>query len=219
MTVIVFTVREIYSPKISEVLQVVESAAIILAASVGVYSVDAWRREHIGKRRLELAEEVLALFYKSRDIVSHIRSIGGYAHESDSRTSAPDESDDLKSALDAAYVHLERYRSHSDHFAQLQAVRYRFMAQLGVDATRPFDDLHSVLMEICSAANMRMRLARRDSFRGPQAEIDHFDRVERYEKICYQGFDDDPIQPKMDAILRSIEKLCRAAIEKPTSTT
>jgi len=36
---------------------VAQSASIIVASVVAIYGIDAWRREFVGKRRMELAEE------------------------------------------------------------------------------------------------------------------------------------------------------------------
>jgi len=44
-------------------LEIINPISIIVAAGVAVYGVNAWRREHVGKRRRELAEDTLALFY------------------------------------------------------------------------------------------------------------------------------------------------------------
>ncbi len=48
------------------------SAAI--AAISFVVGISTWRREFVGKRRIELAESVLALFYEAADAIQEIRS-------------------------------------------------------------------------------------------------------------------------------------------------
>jgi hypothetical protein len=48
-------------------------ASSILVLLLAVYGVDSWRREHPGKRRIELAEDTLALFYEAVDAIRHIR--------------------------------------------------------------------------------------------------------------------------------------------------
>lgn len=47
---------------------------ILIAAWVALFGIDAWRREHSGKRRLELAEDTLALFYEASDVIKVIFS-------------------------------------------------------------------------------------------------------------------------------------------------
>ena len=49
---------------------------------LGVY---AWRREFIGRRKIELAEDVLARFYEARDAIARIRSPFGTSSEGSER--------------------------------------------------------------------------------------------------------------------------------------
>ncbi len=51
-----------------------QSVSIILACLTIILGVDAWRREFIGKRKIELAEDVLTRFYEARDAIARIRS-------------------------------------------------------------------------------------------------------------------------------------------------
>jgi len=44
--------------------------ATVLAGWAALRSLDAWRRETVGRRKAELAEEVLAQFYRARDILT-----------------------------------------------------------------------------------------------------------------------------------------------------
>src|SRR6266540_1170536 len=134
-----------------------QSASVIVAALVAIFGIDAWRREYVGKRRMELAEEVLALFYQARDVIRSIRNPVGYSGEGETRKRGPNESREMKEALDRAYVLHERYNKHVDLFSRLHALRYRFMAQVGKEKSRPFDDLDRILGELFLAAR---RLAR-----------------------------------------------------------
>lgn len=42
-------------------LEVLTQISILVA----IYGINAWRREYVGKRQLELAEDSLALFYEA----------------------------------------------------------------------------------------------------------------------------------------------------------
>ena len=50
---------------LNEMAGIAQSISITLAGLFAIYGFDAWRREFVGKRRMELAEEVLALFLPS----------------------------------------------------------------------------------------------------------------------------------------------------------
>ena len=45
------------------IADVITAVSVAIAALAFVVGVNAWRREFVGKRRIELAENVLALFY------------------------------------------------------------------------------------------------------------------------------------------------------------
>jgi hypothetical protein len=59
---------------IESISTIVASAAAIVASIVAVWGINAWRREHVGRRRIDLAEEVLGLFYGAREVISSFRS-------------------------------------------------------------------------------------------------------------------------------------------------
>lgn len=64
---------------ITEWTGLIRNVLVIIASIVAIYGIRAWRREFIGKRKIELAEEVLALFYETRDIIRYIRDPGGFS--------------------------------------------------------------------------------------------------------------------------------------------
>lgn len=194
---------------------VAQSASIIFASLVAIYSIDAWRREFVGKRRMELAEEILALFYQAKDIIEMIRNPVGFGGEGQSRKPAPRERPEDKAALDQAFVLIERYNQHLDLFARIHALRYRFMAQFGFDAAKPFDDLNLLINELLLAAR---RMARFST--GPErvfrsdAELEkHQAQADELDRIYYSGGSDDPIRPRVDQLVGEMERTCRGVIE------
>ncbi len=120
------------------ILQVIQAVSLIVAAWTAIYGINAWRNEFVGKRRIELAEEVLVGFYEARDVIRIIRNPFGHVGEGSTRQAADGEPSEMKQILDNAYVVFERYEKHKEVFNRLQSLRYRFMAQFGADAARPF---------------------------------------------------------------------------------
>ncbi len=51
------------------IADVITAVSVAIAALAFVVGVNAWRREFVGKRRIELAENVLALFYEAQDAI------------------------------------------------------------------------------------------------------------------------------------------------------
>jgi hypothetical protein len=197
------------------VAEVAESISVILASLVAMFGIDAWRREHVGKRQMELAEEVLALFYQTRDAISEMRSPMGFDGEGQTRKAGPDESGDTKKALDSAYVLVERYHKHSELFSRIQSLRYRFRAQLGDEASKPFYDLIRIVNELFISARQLGRYWVREDrhFRTDEERERHFERVRKAEAVFWEGSEEpDPIQPRVDAAIESMEKTCKGIL-------
>ena len=142
------------------VAQIAQNASLILASLFAIYGIDSWGREHIGKRRIELAEDVLALFYQARDAIESIRSPFGFGGEGSSRKPGPNERPEHKEALDQAYVLIERYSRHTELFARIHSLRDRVMAQLGSEAAAPFDSLNRIINALILSALSNSRMER-----------------------------------------------------------
>jgi hypothetical protein len=69
----------------------------------------AWQRDYIGKRRIDLAEEVLSLFYQARDAIKIIRNPAQWEGEGSTRKRKDGKRPDESKILDSAYVVVERY--------------------------------------------------------------------------------------------------------------
>ena len=192
-----------------DLASILESISLIIAAWVVIIGVNAWRREYIGKRRLELAEEVLALFYEARDVISYIRNPFGFGGEGSTRNAAPNESPEEKQINDNAYVVFERYNKRQDLFNKLYSMRYRYMAQFGKDSAKPFDDLHKIVNEIFASARMLSHYWKQQGHlnRKTDEEIKKdLKELRKYEAIFWEmRSDEDPIIPRLDAVISHIE--------------
>lgn len=201
---------------LAEFAQGAQSVSVILASLFAIYGFDAWRREHVGKRRIELAEEVLALFYQSQDVIESIRSSVGFGGEGSSRKPGPNERPEHKEALDQAYVLIERYNQHTELFARIHSLRYRVRAQLGNEAAVPFDSLNHIINELILSAHRMARLStlpeRPVRAQEPEEKL-HNQLIEVYKIYYSTGGDDDPIAPRVQNAVAEIERTCRAIIE------
>jgi len=196
---------------VSNAIQVL---SFLLAAWVAIYGIDAWRREHTGRRQIELAEDTLTLFYEAADAIKHIRFSSSFGHEYEDVERGGDEDDAQFEARKRASVVFYRYNQHQELFNKIRAIRYRFMAQIGKDKAKPFEDLHAVISEITLAARMLATLWARNHFRNEQQEAGHRERVAKYEAVFWHGAEDpDPIVPRVEALIAEIERICRAVIE------
>jgi hypothetical protein len=84
------------------VLQVIQAVSLIVAALTAIYGINAWRSEFVGKKRIDLAEEVLVRFYEARDAIGAIRNPFGYVGEGSTRQAGEHESAEEKQIFDKA---------------------------------------------------------------------------------------------------------------------
>ena len=90
------------------------------------------------KRRSEFSEELLADFYKARDIFRSARSPFSFSGEGSTRSGRDDEPANLQLRKDAIFAPFERLSKERDFFSELHAKRFRAEASLGQDSVEPF---------------------------------------------------------------------------------
>lgn len=191
----------------------IKQISILIGIWVAIYGIDSWRREHTGKRQIELAEDTLALFYESVDVIKRIRHPFSFAGEIEDVERIENESEKAWKARKNASVVFKRYNSHLELFNKLYAMRYRFMAQIGKDKAKPFDDLKNITNEIIISARILARLWARDHFRTDKQRQQHEQNMDKYEAVFWEGLEeDDPINPKLIKIIEEMEEICRKVI-------
>jgi hypothetical protein len=195
------------------ILALVEMLAIIIASGVAIFGINAWRREHIGKRQAELAEDALAMFYEAADAIRHMRSPMGFGHEMEDVERMEGESETKFEARQKASVVFYRYKQHQELFSRLHASRYRFMTLIGKQESKPFDDIHRLTSTIFSSARMLATLWAKDHYRTDAQREKHWARIGRHEAVFWEGLEDeDPINPKLNQAITDIETICRRVI-------
>lgn len=193
------------------VFEALTALSVIVASIVAICGINAWKKEFSGKRRIELAEEVLALFYEARDAISVIRSPFAYKDEGSTRSPQEDETQIQKEAKDRSYIVHERFQKQRNVFNKLQSKRYQFMARFGCEKARPFDSLRQIVLEILmSADELVPTMIRRD--RDVQNEEKLFEEETRLEAIIQEQPVNDPIKHRLEEIISGIEAICRPII-------
>ena len=169
--------------------------AAAVAGWAAVRGLGAWRAETVGRRKAELAEEVLAQFYRARDLMTWARfpGDGGLAPTEAAGSGGP----------------VERLARESQLFSELQASRYRFMAYFGEEAAKPFDALRKMHKEVLDAADS---LARADQ---PGDGASHADRA-AWSAAIGRGAasQEDELAARLDRAIREIERICRPLIDE-----
>ena len=188
---------------------VVTAVTAVVGVCIAARGLNKWRAETIGKRKAELAEDVLADFYQARDIIKAARSPGSFGYEGATRRKADWESEDDTRTLNAYFATIERLNNNAEFFAQLHARRYRFIAHFGHDAAKPYDDLFRIRGEVISAVQMLIMTYRdRDQGSLPADRRD-------WERIMWERRNPaDPIPGNLDRIVEAVENTCRPAIQE-----
>lgn len=190
---------------------VITSVSVTVAAIAFVTGVFAWKREFVGKRRIDLAESVLALFYEAEDAIREIRNPFSFGGEGNTRKRSEHEREEESHLLDEAYVVIERYQKREQLFAQLRSMKYRFMATCGAVAGEPFDELTKVLNEIFIAAQVLSRYWPRRG-RGSMTP-DAFQIMQSQEAVFwYMGDEKDAIGPRVRSAVQKVEAIANSAV-------
>ncbi len=157
---------EYFLPKtLKDWIDLMQGVSVIIASIIALFGINAWRKEFVGKRRMDLAEEVLTLFYQAKDVIRWMRHPASLPIESATRKPESTETPEQRGIKDLAYVFSKRYEQHSELFSRIHALRYRAMIQLCRDASVPFDELKSILDDLFTDLHMWVMLSGVDSSR------------------------------------------------------
>ena len=193
-------------------LKLLQSVSIIIASIVAILGITKWRKEATWKRKFELAEEVLALFYECQEKLYIIRSPAGHSHEGKTRKHGENETPEETQRLDNAYVFIERYENEKDSFVRLWSLKFRFMVVFGKDAGQPFDEMRRILHRIFHAASMLGNLYWKNQgykdFASEEFER-HLKKMEENEEIIWGSLDDtDKVAAHVNDCVVKIENYC-----------
>jgi len=193
---------------------------IVTAVLAFIACLLVWKREFVGKRKIELAESVLAQFYRAADAIRATRSPLGYEGEGKSRERHETETEEKARIKDRAYTPIERYKAYSEVFADLQSVKYRTMAVFGREAAHPFEEINAILNEILGAA---MDLG--ESYWPNQGRVvwpseeqrqQHWKEMHELEALVYRGrAKNDTVDARMENVLQEVRQLARSAVRLP----
>ena len=133
---------------VKAVSPVFTAAAACFGAYIGWKGLERWRVETAGRKRMELAEEVLADVYEAIDVFRWVRSPLAYAGEMQWRPGREHEVEDIRGHRDTFYVPLKRLSDHAEFFSRLRARRYRVIATFGLEKASIYEELHKINVEI-----------------------------------------------------------------------
>ncbi|MDX9689640.1 MAG: hypothetical protein EOM37_06325 [Proteobacteria bacterium] len=142
-----------YVDYVSALADVVVAVAPCIAVWIAWSGIDQWQRETLGKRKTELAEEVLADFYQARDIINGARFPSGFEGEGLSRKRRDGETEAESKLLDSYYIVVERLDNQRSFFSQLFSRKYRVSAIFGKKTEELYAELNSIYGDISRAVH------------------------------------------------------------------
>lgn len=164
----------------------------------------AWRRQVIGKRKIEVAEETLVLAHKIRNAIAFVRLPVHGPEEGGSRPRQPQDGS-FKKIQDSYSVAIERLRAYDEDFAKLEKQRLLCETYFGPQAGKPLETLSDVRRRILIAARGLLSLPL-----DRQLNEQEMASVARWEAgIQDFGDADDPLTPSIDDAIRRVEEICR----------
>jgi hypothetical protein len=205
-----------------EIATIAQIVAVISACWVIITGVGAWKREFIGKRQIELAEQVLAKFFEVKDAIAYIRNPFASSDEGKTRQRLAGETTAESELLDRGYIVVERYSKKENIFAEFNTLKYKFMASFGLETQKIFIDTNKALNSIFVSARM---LSMHYWQRQGRVQMDHdefqrhLDEMRRHEGIFWDiDSDADEIHIQLNAIQDKLEQATATCFQEPMST-
>ncbi len=198
---------------VSALANLMTGLAAVVAGWAGVRGLNAWRTEMVGRRKTELAEEVLAGFYRARDILTWARfpaSDDSHDGEVDRPGVGPEDEDVDRSKI---FTPVDRLTKESQVFSELQASRYRFMAYFGEEAARPFEEIRAIHSEVIDSAHNLIRTYGQEPTDSEEARRNQWEAA-----IGWGEGDRDTFRKRLDLTVKAVEQTCRPLIEERHKT-
>lgn len=181
-----------------------QAVSISVTAIFAIVGLNAWRRQLVGKRRIEIAEQTLLAAYKMRDAFTYFRSVGAFTGEGRSRPDRDDEPEAIRSQGDAYFVPIERIKATSDAFAEFSKAALMCEVYFGTATAKPFHDVLRMRNRVVISARMLLTMTQ-------QKRNDAKNR-DRWEADIWEGSHPeirDEIAETVSVAIQTIEAMCR----------
>jgi hypothetical protein len=179
----------------------------MVAALFAIAGLDAWRRQMVGKRRMELAEQVLAAVYQYRDAMKWIRSPGSFGGEGESRKAGDNETEEERREKNMRFITIERAQANIELLNEMTRLSYLARVYFGPQVSGAFQDLHLVLVKVRSAATMLIMTSTRG-----EKMVD----IQNWESEVWDHSDKDKpdeVTKEIDDAVAIFESVCRQHVQ------
>lgn len=195
----------------------------IFAVCWGIISgIEQWRREFIGKRQIEIAEQALEIFYEVKDAVRFIRNPWLRNGEGDTREKAEGETEEETKLLNKGYIAIERYAKREDTFVKFQSMKYKYMASFGSDKEDIFTSLAIEINKIFTVSHSLATIYWKKSqydFAMSQGMTNFLDDKTTFERILWElEPEKDPFVPIIQKAQERLEEVVRSCSRETTDS-
>jgi hypothetical protein len=200
----------------------VVALSALFAAIFAARGLSAWRLELVGRRKYELAEEILLAVRQFEEIMRFMRSPISFGSEIAEIKRGEGESEE-EHRLRATYAmaHL-RYEKKADYFARLRALQFRSGVVLGEKYEAPIEKAVKIVDEVLHAGNMAYIYARNFNNQAkrhtagqpPLSGVDWVSKLHEAEAIYYGlGDSEDKIAERVRQCVREAQQVFRPILE------
>lgn len=196
--------------------QILQTVSVVIAAATFVYGVGSWRRTVIGQKRVDLAVEGIIAFRELEQAFHEIRSPFSSGDEGSTRKPRFGETEEDAKLNQKAYVAVERMNDRSEKFSKVQSLKHQFEAYYGREALIPFDEVLKIRNDIIrSSYRLEMHWKKQGGTFATDEDFNrHLARMHEAEAIFWEGYSEpDPINPRLETVMRQIDEICRDVIE------
>lgn len=157
------------------------------------------------KRRTELAEQVLADFYKAQRFFHEARVPLSTKGEGSTRVRRKGEEPSKTDHWDAIYAPYERLTKHIDFMSEMHARRFKFMANFGKLSEEPFLVFSRSYNRVAFATGLLLQ---------DEAQFD-FEHITKLKADIGWGLpEEDEIALQLEDAVTKIEMICRPVLDR-----
>jgi hypothetical protein len=188
-------------------------AGLILTAvlgSLGLRTLDKWRREKIEEKKIELAMDALSLAYESKGVFEAIRSRLASSSEWADMEEVPGEDERERSRRGSYYAIMKRIQFYRGFFERAWAMQPRCMALFGSKAEDVFSQLHKAHRAIELACEMLTNDVKQP---GDDEQLWFQLRADIWGSHSSRAKEPDRVDKMLDEFRTGMERLCRPTLD------
>lgn len=175
---------------VKTVIEALESIAVLVASIFATLGLNQWRKEIVGKRIIELAEEATYLFSELPDIYRYVRDRFITIEASDN------------SPLASCKARWSRFQLFNDHYLKIAGLKYRFVCYFGEEGKKPFQTFERLHKKFVDDLSLRTDIARHKENNTTATQETDWEKT-----ILFQG-NNDSFQQELEQARDEVLAIC-----------